>query len=365
MRIAGIEARHVRFGFSEARECLRAIAVMLYPTAHAEQMPWVRDARRRLPRDLRSSMEHFRFFFSPTAELFARAWRDSKTQGFDLELRALRASPDVFRDAVVRRLSGSPLVTKSELESMRRPQSYESLANAHVKRHPETRSMLRQFVQSPDVSLRLFCDMLSAFHERVVQPTWGSIDKRLQEDIAARRHVLRTHGLVALLRTLGADISVAHERDGAVIDLPFGDGALRLDARARLVLVPSFFCWPHVERIVIKRPAGVRTILAYPLPPLPRKVAKIPDGEQVVKCCAALGDPIRLRIFELLNGRELSTRELAGFLQLTEPATSRHLQRLFDAGLVTRRRNSYFVMYALCRETVRRVIGALRVASSP
>ena len=225
--------------------------------------------------------------------------------------------------------------------------------------------MLRQFVESPDVSLRVFCDMLSAFHERVVQPTWGSIDKRLHEDIAARRRIFRTWGLVALLRTLGADISVTHDGDGAAIDFSFGDGVLRLDARARIMLVPSFFCWPHAERIIIKRPAGVRSILAYPLPPLPRKVTKIPDGEQVVECCAALGDPIRLRILELLNGRELSTRELAGFLQLTEPAISRHLQRLFDAGLVMRRRSSYFVMYALRRETVRRIIGALKVASSP
>ena len=337
---------------------------MLNPAEHAEQMPWVRDARRRLPRDVRAGMQHFRFFFSPTAELFPRAWRDSENQDFDQELRILRGSPGMYRDAVLRRLIGSRLISAADLESMRRPRRYSAAAETYAARHPESRAMLQQFVDSPIRSLRLFCDMLAAFQQRVVQPTWGSIQSRLLEDIVARRRVFRTYGMVPLLRTLSSDIVVSHGRRGAAVDFPFEGGDLHLDARGRLVLVPSFFCWPRIESVMLKTPHGVRCIIAYPLPPLPAKITRIPNADDIVACCTAVGNGVRIRIVELLNGRELSTRELAGYLKISEPLVSRHLRQLFDAGLLQRRRSGYFVLYSLRRERIQRLIDSLKIAST-
>ena len=49
---------------------------------------------------------------------------------------------------------------------------------------------------------------------------------------------------------------------------------------------------------------------------------------------AALGDPNRRRIVQLLAGGERSVGELAGELPISRPAVSRHLRLLKDAGLV-------------------------------
>ena len=50
---------------------------------------------------------------------------------------------------------------------------------------------------------------------------------------------------------------------------------------------------------------------------------------------AALGDPQRRSIVELLARRERSVREIADELPISRPAVSRHLRLLKDAGLVT------------------------------
>jgi DNA-binding transcriptional ArsR family regulator len=49
---------------------------------------------------------------------------------------------------------------------------------------------------------------------------------------------------------------------------------------------------------------------------------------------AALGDPTRKAIFELLSDRPRAVGELAGALPVSRPAVSQHLKVLKDAGLV-------------------------------
>ena len=49
---------------------------------------------------------------------------------------------------------------------------------------------------------------------------------------------------------------------------------------------------------------------------------------------AALGDPTRKAIFELLAERPRAVGELAGELPVSRPAVSQHLRVLKDAGLV-------------------------------
>ena len=52
---------------------------------------------------------------------------------------------------------------------------------------------------------------------------------------------------------------------------------------------------------------------------------------------AALGDPTRRAIFELLGDQPCAVGDLARELPVTRPAVSQHLKVLKDAGLVTGR----------------------------
>ncbi|MDQ6835883.1 MAG: metalloregulator ArsR/SmtB family transcription factor [Actinomycetota bacterium] len=62
---------------------------------------------------------------------------------------------------------------------------------------------------------------------------------------------------------------------------------------------------------------------------------------------AALGDPTRRLIFELVAGRSRSVGELASELPVSRPAVSQHLRVLKHAGLVRDRPDGARRMYEL------------------
>ncbi len=62
---------------------------------------------------------------------------------------------------------------------------------------------------------------------------------------------------------------------------------------------------------------------------------------------AALADPTRRRIIELLAGGERSAGEIAQRFTLTQPAVSQHLRALREAGLVRVRRDAQRRMYSI------------------
>ncbi len=63
----------------------------------------------------------------------------------------------------------------------------------------------------------------------------------------------------------------------------------------------------------------------------------------------AIGDPTRVRILSVLAVRELCVTKLVSLMDLRQPAVSRHLGILRDAGLVEDVRRGKFVYYRLKR----------------
>jgi DNA-binding transcriptional ArsR family regulator len=62
---------------------------------------------------------------------------------------------------------------------------------------------------------------------------------------------------------------------------------------------------------------------------------------------AALGDPTRLAIFEMLGAHPRAVHELAGRLPVSRPAVSQHLRVLKQARLVRNRREGTRRIYEL------------------
>ena len=60
---------------------------------------------------------------------------------------------------------------------------------------------------------------------------------------------------------------------------------------------------------------------------------------------AAIADPVRRRVLELVRDRELPAGEIAGAFEISRPAISRHLRVLRQAGLVTERRDGRLRLY--------------------
>jgi DNA-binding transcriptional ArsR family regulator len=62
---------------------------------------------------------------------------------------------------------------------------------------------------------------------------------------------------------------------------------------------------------------------------------------------AALADPTRRRIVEMLAAREMRAGDIARRFDMTPPAVSQHLRTLRNAGLVHVRRDAQRRIYAL------------------
>jgi DNA-binding transcriptional ArsR family regulator len=66
----------------------------------------------------------------------------------------------------------------------------------------------------------------------------------------------------------------------------------------------------------------------------------------------AMGEPLRLRILQQLEGGELSVSALAESVDSTQPNVSKHLKILQDADLVKRRQQGTSVYYSIADEMV-------------
>jgi DNA-binding transcriptional ArsR family regulator len=64
-----------------------------------------------------------------------------------------------------------------------------------------------------------------------------------------------------------------------------------------------------------------------------------------MEAAAAIADPIRRRVLELVRDRELPAGELAAQFDVSRPAVSRHLRVLREAGLVRERRRGKQRLY--------------------
>lgn len=74
--------------------------------------------------------------------------------------------------------------------------------------------------------------------------------------------------------------------------------------------------------------------------------------ELVAERFRVMGDALRLRILQSLEEGERSVSELVELVETTQPNVSRHLKRLQDAGLVTKRQEKNSVFYSIADETV-------------
>lgn len=82
-------------------------------------------------------------------------------------------------------------------------------------------------------------------------------------------------------------------------------------------------------------------------PPLPPEAVDL-----VAARFRTLGEPVRIRILQLLQGGEQNVTTLVSGVGSTQPNVSKHLRILQDAGLVARRQEGNSVYYSIADPSV-------------
>lgn len=81
--------------------------------------------------------------------------------------------------------------------------------------------------------------------------------------------------------------------------------------------------------------------------PLPEDLAEL-----IARRFRAIGEPLRVRLLDLLRDGELSVNELAEQLGAGQQNVSKHLAVLADAGMLARRKQGNHVYYRIADEGV-------------
>jgi ArsR family transcriptional regulator len=90
-------------------------------------------------------------------------------------------------------------------------------------------------------------------------------------------------------------------------------------------------------------------------------MARVVKPFDLVKLFAALADPTRLRLLNLMNGREVCVCYFVEILEQGQPKISRHLAYLRRAGIVDARREGKWMHYRIERPDDARAASILDV----
>jgi len=85
----------------------------------------------------------------------------------------------------------------------------------------------------------------------------------------------------------------------------------------------------------------------------------IPTLARAAELFGVLSTPIRLQIIEALSAGERDVTQLLTKIEASQPNMSRHLQVLFQAGVLSRRRDGKHIFYKIANDTLARVCGAV------
>jgi DNA-binding transcriptional ArsR family regulator len=207
---------------------------------------------------------------------------------------------------------------------------------------PASRRAAALIFDDPHKLVERFTSLLEAYWERGFADEWARIEPQLAESVELAGRQIANDGMGAFLMTLAPQLRIDAGARSFGLDIPH-DHRVAITAKNPLLLVPSVYVWPHV-RVNCDPPWPLAVV--YRAPHLVNGLQRSTPPE-LVRLLKALGDPTRLRILELLAKQPRSTQELAPLAGLTDAGTSKQLRVLASVGLLTAKREGYYVVYSL------------------
>ncbi|HEU5213547.1 MAG TPA: DUF5937 family protein [Gaiellaceae bacterium] len=353
------EQAALAIGYSPLLETVLSLHVLAEPKHHALQHDWVR-AMRGLPPALRRELRALEFLYRWTLPNCVLPSATTEFEDFETEVARLRALPvDVAAFELVRTVydHGGRGRRKQVLAD---PDVRTAALRNSGRKGSATRRAAAQLLDDPAAFVDRFATFLRGYWDEAFAAEWERIEPRLAGSVVAAGRAIASDGAFPFLVGLAPRLRVDPAARTFGLDIPH-DHDVELTAQNPLLLMPSVYVWPHV-RVNCDPPWPLT--LSYRAPYLADSLRHTPPPE-LVRVFRALGDTTRMRILEQLARQPRSTQELAPLVGLSEAGTSKHLRLLAEAGVVTTRREGYYVVYSVVGERLDSLAGDLRHALTP
>jgi DNA-binding transcriptional ArsR family regulator len=340
LRFGRLGPAQVSFAYSPAQEALHSLHVLRDAREHPLHVPWVVRAREKLSPALKAEIDRFAFLFRRPLPVLWDLMDTDSLQTFADDMTAFRRQPpDLFATALLNAafgLAAGPVFKHCPDE----PAALAHVCAAAIERQPQAADLFTALMANPAHGADRFADLMEAYWDACLGPEWPEIEEMFARDIALRGRRLLQKGIAGTLEGLSPDMQVDRDHASCVV-VRATSREVTLAESDRICLVPSYFAWPHL--FMSAEPPVV--LISYPVVDLQREGRAPVPPERLLKLLRAAGDMSRLQILQLLAKRPRTTGELAGLIGISEPAVSKHLKQLQEAGLVTAERQSYYVFY--------------------
>jgi DNA-binding transcriptional ArsR family regulator len=353
-------AERISFTYSPLFEAVLSLHVLAEPKHHPLQHGWVR-AMRRLPASLRRDIAAHSFLYRGTIADCFLPTDTPQYADFQTEVRRLRGLPEgLLAYELTRPLHNhggkAPRRARLDDDMVRRA----VLGGARRLGHGAER-IARTLLDDPRAVAASAASMLEAYWEAAFADEWARIEPQLAAAVEEAGRDIARDGLYPFVRSLAPQLRVNEAAGNFGIDVPH-DHTVEVSTRRPLALVPSWFVWPHV---LVNCDEPWPLSLAYGAPAVRGQARRRLPPEELRLLLIALADGTRLTALRLIAERPRSTQELAPLVGLTEAGLSKHLRVLAQAGVLTRRREGYYVLYSLAPERLDDVSDALRAFIAP
>jgi DNA-binding transcriptional ArsR family regulator len=333
------------FAYSPLLEAVLSLHVLVEPKHHPLQHGWVRRMRA-LPPALKRRIADFGFAYRRSMPEFLAPSPEADFSDFAQDLTLLQQhEPAGLALDFLRPLYDHGGVRDTSLLEDENVRTVALERSAQLGASGELVSLI---FEDPAELTRRFADLMTEYWDAAFADVWERLEPRLAESVSQAGRQIAAHGIYSFLGGLSPGLRVDPEREEFGLDLPH-DHRVEITEERKLVLVPSAFVWPHV-RVGCDDPWPLSVV--YPAAFVADEARlRIPSAD-LVGVLRGLGDATRLQALRLIAERPRSTQELARLVGITEAGLSKHLRQLAAAGLVTTRREGYYVLYSIERDRI-------------
>jgi DNA-binding transcriptional ArsR family regulator len=340
------------FTYSPLLEAVLSLHVLVEPKHHPLQHEWVRRMRA-LPPGLRRRIRELAFAYDRVVPEFLMPSPAAGYASFEEELGALSRLDGATAGLGFLRLLWDHGGERDEgLLADRGVRA--AVAEKAAALGVDARLAATIF-DDPHALLARLSALLAAYWEAAFAAEWERLEPELARTVSDAGAAIARSGLYAYLRGLSPALLIDAEARELRRRLPH-EHDVEITAASPLVLVPSWYVWPHVR--VSCDPPWPHGIV-YPAPFAAAETRVGLPAAELVHVLRALGDPTRLRALKLIAAKPRSTQELAPLVGISEAGLSKHLRQLARAGIVEPRREGYYVVYSLAHARIEALSEAL------